>query len=370
MDEQVRRIAQGVALGGLVIVFTVVLILLVIRLAEVLGIIALGVIVGITLAPLAERGRRVGIPRIISGLLVYAVLVGALVGFFWVTVPAVIADVPTAEDVSEVTDWYESLADRTPLPNIERLITYIEEFVDDAPLEDVAGQALALITVIFYVLAISVVGLFVTITKDPAYDLALSMVATRHRPATAAFLLDFAARLRRYVLATIVRMLAVGLIVYIGLVIIGIPFALPLAVLAFLFEIIPIVGPWIAFIPAFAVALTEGVFAALAVAILYLVLQQVESYVITPVIYGRGTQMPGLLVLIAIMIGFPLMGVLGALLALPVALFFYTLVTRVIVPWRQQQLLEHAVARREDARARRRLESEVLVESAAGSPEA
>jgi predicted PurR-regulated permease PerM len=346
MDERTRQVAQGVAIGGGVILGAASALVLFVVLAEVLGILFLGVVLGITLAPLAERGQRYRIPRIISGLMVYAVVAVAIVGFLWYAIPAAIDEMPTAEEFEEVVSWYEDLSDRTLLPPFERLTSYAEELLENPPFD--AQQALAMVTALFFALAALVIALFVTITKDRAYDLFLSLVAQQYREPTARFMEEFARRLRRYVFATFLTMTAVGIMTYAGLLLLDVPFALPLAVLAFIFEIIPIVGPWIAFIPAFAIALTQGPLVALGVAVLYLVVQQVESYVIVPVIHGRETRMPGLLIISAIMFGFPLMGILGALLALPVALFLHSLTTLVLVPWRQGVLERRAAAAAED----------------------
>ena len=122
-----------------------------------------------------------------------------------------------------------------------------------------------------------------------------------------------------------------AILIGIGLVIIGIPFALPLAVLTFFGAFIPVIGAVLAGLAAFLIALaTEGVTAALIVGGLILAVQQIEGNVMAPIILGRSISLPPILVILAVATGGALWGVLGAFVAVPltaiaIALFdFYT----------------------------------------------
>ena len=117
----------------------------------------------------------------------------------------------------------------------------------------------------------------------------------------------------------------------IGLVIIGIPFALPLAVLTFFGAFIPVLGAVLAGLAAFLIALaTEGVTAALIVGGLVLAVQQIEGNVMAPYILGRSIALHPMLVILAVATGGALWGVMGAFVAVPLTalsvslLDFYT----------------------------------------------
>jgi predicted PurR-regulated permease PerM len=107
--------------------------------------------------------------------------------------------------------------------------------------------------------------------------------------------------------------------VYIGLVILDVKYALLLAVLAGLLEIVPILGPWLSAIVAVFFAWADGMNKALYTAILYLVIQQLENNIIVPKVMGRNTGLNPVVVILAILIGGRLAGVIGALLAVPIA---------------------------------------------------
>jgi len=112
----------------------------------------------------------------------------------------------------------------------------------------------------------------------------------------------------------------VGILLYLGLVILGIPNALMLAVIAGLFELIPVFGQILAAIPALAIGFADGgVTALLLVAGLYLVVQQFEAHLIYPVVVKKVVGVPPLLVIIALIVGAKLAGFLGILLSVPIA---------------------------------------------------
>ena len=115
-------------------------------------------------------------------------------------------------------------------------------------------------------------------------------------------------------------MTSIGLLTYIGLSILGVPFALSLAFLAGLLEIVPIIGPIMSAIPAFIVASSASSFLGLGTLVLYLIIQQLENNLIVPYIMNKAVGIHPITTLIALSIGGTLGGILGAILAVPVAL--------------------------------------------------
>ena len=112
----------------------------------------------------------------------------------------------------------------------------------------------------------------------------------------------------------------VGILLYLGLTILGIPNALLLAVIAGLFELIPVFGQILAAIPALAIAFSDGgLTALLLVAGLYIVVQQFEAHLIYPVVVKKVVGVPPLLVILALIVGAKLAGFLGILLSVPIA---------------------------------------------------
>lgn len=124
-------------------------------------------------------------------------------------------------------------------------------------------------------------------------------------------------RLGSWVRGELILMLAVGVFTYIGLLILGVEIALPLAILAGILEIIPNIGPTISAVPAVLVALTIHPLTAVATASLYLLVQQIENHLLVPKIMQRAVGVNPLVSILGLLIGFRLAGPAGAVLAIP-----------------------------------------------------
>ncbi len=123
--------------------------------------------------------------------------------------------------------------------------------------------------------------------------------------------------LSRFLGAQVVSMAIQGIIVFIALLVIGVPYALVLGLVQAATAILPYIGAWIAFIPAFMIALTISWQTALAVAILYLAINQIEGNLITPNLQGNAVKVHPILVFIGVIAGAQLFGIMGAILAVP-----------------------------------------------------
>lgn len=116
-----------------------------------------------------------------------------------------------------------------------------------------------------------------------------------------------------------VLMITIGVLDGIALLALGIPYALVLAVWGAITEVIPYIGPWLGLVPAFFVALTLSPLKALLILIAYLVIQQLEAQFLAPKIMGKAVGLSPVIIILALLIGAKLMGILGVLIAVPVA---------------------------------------------------
>jgi len=120
--------------------------------------------------------------------------------------------------------------------------------------------------------------------------------------------------------------LIVGTLAYILLLVLQIPYALPLAILAGLFEVVPVIGPIISAIPAILIALTVSPLTGGFVAIGYLVIQQLENSLIVPQVMKKAVGINPLIIILAVSIGGKLLGISGALLAVPITVVIQILI--------------------------------------------
>lgn len=121
-------------------------------------------------------------------------------------------------------------------------------------------------------------------------------------------------------------MFLIGLLSYIGFMVLGIPYALPLAILAGIFEIIPYLGPVIASIPAIILGFSISPFLGLSAIGLTVLIQQLENYVFVPKIMEKSTGVSPIITLISLAVGFRLAGIVGMIISIPLVIIIQTLI--------------------------------------------
>jgi predicted PurR-regulated permease PerM len=127
-------------------------------------------------------------------------------------------------------------------------------------------------------------------------------------------------RLSQWAKGQLFLSVSVGVLTWVILVALGIPYALLLAALAALLEIIPTLGPILAAVPALIIAITISLQMFIVILIAYVVIQQIESYIIAPRLLGNTVRLNPFVILVAIIVGAHLLGIIGALIAVPVVL--------------------------------------------------
>lgn len=137
-------------------------------------------------------------------------------------------------------------------------------------------------------------------------------------------------RLAAWFWGELILMLVIGLASYIGLTLLKIRYALPLAIIAGLLEIIPIIGPTLSALPAFFVAASSSWWLGISVIALYFLIQQLENNLIVPLVMKKTVGLNPIFTLIALTIGGKIGGVIGVLLSVPIALVLETVLQEII----------------------------------------
>ena len=145
------------------------------------------------------------------------------------------------------------------------------------------------------------------------------LIPKRRRKRAREVLAAIGRMLKRWLVGQIILMAIVATLTYIGLLFLGAPFALPLALLAGVLEFVPYVGPIVASIPAILMGFAEGPQIALWIGLLYLAIQSVESYLLTPFVQHRAVYLPPALILFSQVILGVTAGPLGIIVATPLA---------------------------------------------------
>ena len=280
------------------------------------------------LVPPTSALRNRGVPSGLAAAVVLLVALGLFVGLFSALTPVVASELGgLAEKVEEGYAAVRTYLENSPLnihaPPMDQALERFRETASEEGgelgnrlveagtvlVEGVTGIALALFALFFYL-------------KDgPRISAWIRDLFPRGVRADVQGIGDRVwFTIGAYIRGLLVIGLADATLIGGGLLILGVPLALPLSVLVFFGALFPIVGAFLAGTVAVLVALaTNGVGAALAVLVLIIVVQQLEGHILTPIMLGRATELHPLAVIIALTAGGVLLGILGAFLAVPVA---------------------------------------------------
>lgn len=302
------------------VVFTISLLIglwFLIQIKEIIILIFLSIILLSALLKPVEWLNSKRIPRVLSALLVYIAVISIISVAIGIIVPPLVAQssdftskLPQiASSINNIVIFY-----KVPVDDVSSVIT--QQF------EQIVGNFIsvtrAIFSSIFALLTIFVFTFYMLLEWKSFARLVASPFSGKQEKKVISVVAKVENGLGRWVRGQLALSLIVGILTYIGLTILGIPFALPLALIAAIFEIVPIVGPIIASIPAILVGLTVAPFMGLAVASLFLIVQQLENNLIVPMVMSKviGLQPP--VVIVALLIGAKLAGIGGAFLAVPI----------------------------------------------------
>jgi predicted PurR-regulated permease PerM len=181
------------------------------------------------------------------------------------------------------------------------------------------------------VLLVVVLGIYLAANPGLYRRGALLLVPIRRRERAGEVLDAVYNALWGWITGQLVSMAVVGALVWGGLSLVGVPLSLALGLVAGASEFVPYVGPWIGSVPGVLVALAASPTKALYAGLVYLAVQQLESYVITPLVMKRAVALPPALTVAATVLGGALFGPVGVLLATPLVVVAMVLVRALYV---------------------------------------
>ncbi len=191
------------------------------------------------------------------------------------------------------------------------------------------------------VLTVAVLTIYLLIDGQRVATSALGLLPRHHRLAVRQMFGEIGVQVGDYMRGQILTSVLAGVFSYSLLLIFHVPEPLALAFIMAVTDAIPLAGPLIGMVPALLMALTVGTPTAFIVLVAFVLYHQFESHILLPRIYGRTMKLSPSVVVISILIGATLMGIMGALLALPVAAAI-PVVLRYIQEWREREDTEQS----------------------------
>jgi predicted PurR-regulated permease PerM len=308
---------------------------------QVLILIVVALFLAVGLNPAVEALRRLGIARQWAVLLVFLGLVGFFVGFGFAIVPPLSEQISGfVHNLTSGNGYIQQLQNNHRLQEWDQRYHLLEKAKTALQSKDlgqraangVLGVGQVVISGVFSTLTVLILTLYF-LTSLPSITGFMYRLAPRSRRARVALLGDeILARIGGYVAGNLIISFIAGLLSYIFLLIADVPYALALALLVAITDLIPLVGATIGAVLVTAVAFFSGLWIGIATVIFFAVYQQVENYIIQPRVMKRSVDVQPAVTIIAALIGGALLGMIGALLAIPAAAAVALILREVVMP--------------------------------------
>ena len=311
--------------------FRIVLVLLVLfllfYLRQIIFIIFISVIAALIMNPAVGKMKERKIPRVLGASILFLAVLAMIGLFFYIIVP------PLAKEMGQLAAQFPIYMNSM---NID-YSTISEQQIDGrlaGPIQEVLIEAskflknttTAIFSGIFELLGgllsailIAVISFYLVIEKKGVEKFVKAVIPYDFQPRTLRIIKKIEVKLGKWFIGQLFLGFAVGLVTFVGLSLLGVPYAMVLAIIAGAMELIPYLGPTLAGIPAVIIAFTVSPFLALLTLILYFLIQEIENYILVPKIMQKSVGLHPVIIIIALLVGYQFAGIIGVILSVPVA---------------------------------------------------
>ena len=286
-----------------------------VQLSGILIIIFISYIIMAALSPFSDFLTKRRFPRIVSVLIPYILTIAVLVLLIFPLVPFLVSQIQLffsnfPQYINQVAKTFNLHIDVSDIQNV--LESDINAIGKNAL--SVTGK---IFTGVFSFLTILVISFYLMLERHILKDQFIILFPKKSQQKVKDVIIQVETRLGLWLRGQLILSFTIGFATWVGLTLLGLPFALPLGLLAGMLEIVPTIGPIIASVPAIIVALTISPQIAFVVAAFYIVIQMIENNILVPKIMEKAVGLNPIVIIIGVLIGSKFLGILGALLAVP-----------------------------------------------------
>lgn len=272
------------------------------------------------IGPLVDRMSRY-MPRLLSLIILFLFFILILVAIGFLLTPLIISQIhqlsinlpvlvekfgPFFQQAqSQITNYQEGLF---------RYSSQIGQFTSG-----VFSTTVGFLSGVVAVFTVLVLSFYMLLERDAIKRLVNNFAPMEHQERIFDLIRKITDKMGKWLRGQFLLMLIIGIADFIALAALGVPYAAILAILGGLFEVIPYIGPWLGLLPAFAIAFTISPVKALFVLIAYVLIQQLEAQFLAPKIMGKVVGLSPVIIILALLCGAEIMGILGVVVAVPVA---------------------------------------------------
>lgn len=313
MTRLIRAVARNQILTA---VSFIVLGFIIVTLKDIIISLFIAYILMVALLPFVVVLQKNKFPRILSVIIPYFATIALLVLIIFPLFPFFITQVQ-----SLLSHFPELVKNAAAILGVAISKEDLQSFITSDL--DIIGQNALLATTrvfsgLFSILTILVVSFYLLVDHEHIKQQIVNAFPKNLQSRVISIFTQIEAKLGAWVRGQIILSFFIGVVTWVALTAIGLPFALPLAILAGILEIIPTIGPILASIPAILIALSVSPTTVFIVILAYIIIQALENNLLVPKIMHHAVGLHPVIVILGVMIGARLMGTIGALLSLPI----------------------------------------------------
>ncbi|MED7926934.1 AI-2E family transporter [Nonomuraea sp. LP-02] len=323
--------------GGLGVLTAIAIAQMVVNSLSTIILVVVAMFLAVGLNPAVEALQRRGLARRAAISIVFIGVIVAFVLFGLAIVPPVGREL--ADFVAAVPGYVNELSNHPTLRQLDadyQIIPQVAQFVTTVLGPSLAtgimGASLVVLDGVFTTVTLLVLMLYFLGSLHTIKAYMLKLVPASRRERTSAISEEILTGIGGYVAGNVLISVIAGVVTWIFLSIVDVRYALALALIVALTDLIPLVGATIGAVVVSAVALLQSVPAGIACAIFFIIYQQVENYLIYPRVMKRSVDVTPAVTVIAALFGGALLGIVGALLAIPVAAAIALIIREVVIP--------------------------------------
>jgi predicted PurR-regulated permease PerM len=325
-------------LGALGVFVAYFLVQAVVQARSVIILIVVALFLAIGLSPTVEWMIARGVRRGFAIAIVFFVVIGAFVGFGYAVLPPVISQ--SQDFVHQSPQYLHDLRHNRTIRNFDNdyhFIAKIQTYVQSGQLGTrafggIVGVGRVVISAVFGAFSLLIMTLYFLAALPSMKRQAYRLVPATRRERVSLLSDEVINRIGGFIGGALLVAFIAGATSYVFLMAVGMPFALALAVFVAIFDLIPLVGATIAAVVVSLLGFTQSAGVGLACIVFYVAYQQFENYVIYPRVMRRAVDVPAPVTVVAVLLGGALLGVVGALLAIPIAAAILLVVRQVAIP--------------------------------------
>ncbi len=296
------------------------LIVLILTAGKVVGVFLISIVVSLGLDPAVSFLERNHIPRLLGTLMVFLTGIVIFTAMVYFIIPIVINELGgfLSHFNQALSSFVNTDISKATLKDLQMNYQSVMSTLSFAGTS--VGVAVSTVAAkLIFILAAFLVSFYLTVEKNgPERLLKIILPNSYEHPVMSVFE-QFKLKIRYWFAAQLAMSVVVGLIVGIGMWVLGVRYAIILGLLAGIFEIVPMIGPIITGVAAFVIAVSDSFSLGLYAVIFFMVVQQVENHLLLPLVMGKSMKVHPVVVIIALLAGGEIAGLIGVVLAVPIA---------------------------------------------------